>query len=105
MTAQDYLDCELKPGACIIEVDDGPEQTDGGILYADRYRPMPGWGYVRKLHPTCQGEGVEVGDAVIFKRWAGKHFETDDRRILVLCDFVKHVECVIEGRTCPQAMQ
>ncbi|MBP7937894.1 MAG: hypothetical protein KA354_24920 [Phycisphaerae bacterium] len=97
MTASEMLAMEVMPGACLVEVTDGPEASQGGIFYADRYRPMPGWGFLRRLAPDCVGKGASEGDNVVFKRWAGKHFETDDGKTLVLCDFDKHIEAVIEG--------
>lgn len=77
---------ELMPGFCVIEPHKPPEQQ-GSIILPDKAQDDQSWGRVVLMgEPKVPGHdpGFEVNDWVIYSRWAGAAFETDDRKDLTL---------------------
>jgi co-chaperonin GroES (HSP10) len=80
---EDLLNARLMPGFCVIEPLDLPETTKGGIILSDRVERRNMVGLVKNVaekdHP-----GFEINDWVVFARWAGCHYETQENTNLVL---------------------
>jgi co-chaperonin GroES (HSP10) len=78
----DWPDWKIKAGCCLIIPDKAKTKSLGGILYPDDAKPMDNAaGRVVKIGDNRQlangmsvEPGFEVGDRVLFKRWAGEHW-------------------------------
>lgn len=79
------------PGFCVIEPSPPPE-ISSVLIVPEKAQVQQTWGTVVNAGVNAE---FDAGDRVIFNRWAGAHFEMEDRSDLVL---VKHqdVLAVIE---------
>ena len=75
----------------VIKVIEREEITKGGILLPDTAKEKPQEGNVIAVGPGRLGDDgkrvaleVEVGDTVIFARYAGTEIKLDDEEVIVL---------------------
>jgi len=85
VTSEDLIAARLMPGRCVIEPVKAPDHS-GAIILPENARTEQMWGRVVNAGTTKYGDapGIEVGDWVVFERWAGAHFEMEDRSDLVV---------------------
>jgi co-chaperonin GroES (HSP10) len=78
--AEDLITGRLMPGRCIIEPVKAPDHS-GEIILPENARTEQMWGCVMN---AGDNPAIQDGDYVVFERWAGAHFEMEDRSDLVL---------------------
>ena len=77
----DLEDVLLKPGYCLIEPAEPPDHS-GLILLPDKARPQTTYGFVVRLgppKPEGHDPGFKEGDWVVYERYKGEDWFTDDR--------------------------
>jgi len=73
------------PGRCVIEPVKAPDRS-GAIVLPENARTEQMWGRVVNAGTLTSGDipCFKNGDYVVFERWAGAHFEMEDRSDLVV---------------------
>jgi co-chaperonin GroES (HSP10) len=93
ITSVDFEAAKLMPGLVMIQPADPPKEV-GSLYLADRVDSRQSWGCAVNVGPGV--EGVEVGDWVIYERWAASSFEVPDMPDDVTIVLAQNVLAVIE---------
>ncbi len=96
-------DVKLQPLAdrVVVEPIEHEEMTPSGIVLPETAKEKPQRGKVLAVGPGRLEEGkrvpmdVQVGDTVIFARYAGTEFKLDDKKLLILGE--KDILARLEG--------
>jgi hypothetical protein len=80
LTYDELIDCEVKPGFCMIEPRDEPDHV-GSIILPEIVERRTEFGLVKQLHERDE-PGFERHDWVVFKRMAAKEIYRDPDKTL-----------------------
>jgi chaperonin GroES len=93
MTTDTETKTDIRPmdDRLLVEPDDAAATTKGGIILPDQAKEKPAQGQIRAVGPgkllddgTHLGMGLEVGETVIFSKYAGTDVKLDGVSMILL---------------------